>query len=52
MARTGKPPKADSAYRVSVHMANGYLYACTQPAIDDPDSEGQEVSSHSFRKAG
>ena len=38
MARTGRPPKADSAYRVSVHMANGYRYASTQPAIDDPDS--------------
>ena len=38
MARTGRPPKADSAYHVSVHIANGYRYASTQPAVADPDS--------------
>ncbi|MCR5178698.1 MAG: hypothetical protein K6C95_06910, partial [Lachnospiraceae bacterium] len=35
MARMGRPPKADSGYHVSVHIANGYRYASTQPLVDD-----------------
>jgi len=34
----GRPPKADSGYHVSIHVANGYRYASTQPAITDPNS--------------
>ena len=37
MARTGRPPKAESAYHVSIHNANGYRYASTQPAISSSD---------------
>ena len=37
MARTGRPPKAESAYHVSIHVANGYRYASTQPAISSAD---------------
>lgn len=39
MARTGRPPKADSGYHVSIHMANGYRYASTQPHVEDPDTK-------------
>ena len=38
MARTGRPPKADSGYHVSPHVANGYCYASTQPAYIDPET--------------
>ena len=38
MARTGRPPKADSGYHVSPHNMNGYRYASTQPAYIDPDT--------------
>ena len=34
MARMGRPPKEDSRYRVSIHKANGYRYASTQPPVD------------------
>jgi hypothetical protein len=32
-----RPPKADSGFHVSIHIANGYRYASTQPAINHPD---------------
>ena len=38
MARTGRPPKADSGYHVSPHNTNGYCYASTQPAYIDPET--------------
>ena len=38
MARTGRPPKADSGYHVSPHNSNGYCYAATQPSVIDPDT--------------
>ena len=38
MARTGRPPKADSGYHVSPHNMNGYCYASTQPAYIDPET--------------
>lgn len=36
MARTGRPPKADSGYHVSPHKTNGYCYAATQPGAINP----------------
>lgn len=39
MARTGRPPKADSGYHVSIHVANGYRYASTQPSVEDSDTQ-------------
>jgi transposase len=32
-----RPPKADSGFHVSIHIANGYRYASTQPAINHSD---------------
>jgi transposase len=41
----GRPPEADSGFRVSIHIANGYRYASTQPAIND-DNDGVKKHRH------
>ncbi len=32
----GRPPRGDGKLRVSIHINNGYRYACTQPWTIDP----------------
>ena len=34
----GRPPRSDGKIRVSIHVNNGYRYACTQPWTIDPES--------------
>ena len=48
----GRPPKADSGYRVSTHKIGKYIYASTQPVIVDQDGNKTYKHKHWGRLDG